>query len=162
MKYIDTSAFIKYYSNEDVEKGADKIRTIIDRAKKIKKEANVIDQKDVLISSILLIGESISVFDKWLRLKLITKKEFDELLAVFLGDIKLLLMNNAFVFEEINSFMAISCCEYIIKHNLTLNDSFHLYGALLNKAEIDEFICSDKNLIEAVKKEGIKIFNPEE
>ena len=33
MKYIDSSAFVKYYSEESSEKGSDKVKEIIDRAK---------------------------------------------------------------------------------------------------------------------------------
>ena len=160
MRYLDTSAFIKYYSNEESEKGADKIKSIIDDAKKSDEDNK--ESKEILISSILLIGESISVFDKWLRLKLITKEEFNELLSVFLSDIKVLLNNKTLIFEELNSFMAVFCTDYIIKHNLTLNDSLHLYAALLNKSELYDFICADKNLINAAKKEGLNVSNPEE
>lgn len=33
MKYVDSSAFVKYYSDESVEKGADKVKEIVDSAK---------------------------------------------------------------------------------------------------------------------------------
>ena len=33
MKYIDTCAFVKYYSKEEFEKGIDKIIELIDKAK---------------------------------------------------------------------------------------------------------------------------------
>ena len=153
MKYIDTSAFVKYYSGEGSEKGADFIRELIDRTK---------SGEEKLISSILLIGETVSVFDKWVRLKLLTKQDFFEILSAFLNDTKELVNNGSMVFEEINSFMVISSLDYIVKHGLTVNHSFHLYTALLNKNRIEEFICSDNNLIRAAKLEGLNILNPED
>lgn len=51
MKYIDSSAFVKYYSENSVEKGADKVRELIDSAK---------IGKEIFVSSVLLIGEVIS------------------------------------------------------------------------------------------------------
>ena len=54
MKYIDSSAFVKYYANEDSEKGSDKVKELIDKAK---------EGDEKLISSVLLIPECISSFD---------------------------------------------------------------------------------------------------
>jgi len=52
--------------------------------------------------------------------------------------------------------------EYILNHNIPINDAIHLYAALARKSSIDEFICSDKNLKRATEGEGFKIFDPEE
>lgn len=63
MKYLDTSAFVKYYFEK--EKGFEKISGLIEEAKV---------GKESLISSIFVVGEAISVFDKWVRLKLISEQ----------------------------------------------------------------------------------------
>ncbi len=52
--------------------------------------------------------------------------------------------------------------EYIIKHNIPINDAIHLYAALTRKTSIDEFIWSDKNLKQTAEREGFKILEPEE
>jgi len=67
MKYIDTSCFVKYYGTEEFEKGIDEITDLIDNAKK---------GKEILISSIFMIGEAVSTFDRWIRIKAITEEEF--------------------------------------------------------------------------------------
>ena len=78
MRYIDTSAFVKYYGKVGVEKGSDKIIELIENAKK---------GNAVLISSILFIGETVSVFDKWSRIKALTEEESSKLISDFLNDI---------------------------------------------------------------------------
>ena len=69
MNYLDTSAFVKYYRYESDEEGANEIIELIDDAKK---------GKVMLISSFLLIGECVSVFDKWVRYKFISYQESDQ------------------------------------------------------------------------------------
>jgi len=153
MKYIDTSAFVKYYSEESTEKGSDRIKELIDKAK---------GGEEILITSIMLIGESVSVFDKWLRLKLLEKEDFTELLAIFTNDIKELTAVGGLVLEGINILLITASIDYIVKYGLSLNDSLHLLSALLNKKDIEEFICSDKQLLNAANKEGLRAWNPED
>jgi predicted nucleic acid-binding protein len=152
MKYIDSSAFVKYYSDEKAEKGAEKVRKLIDTTKL---------GKETIISFILLIGEVISAFDKWVRLKIITKREFDEIISVFVTDLKQLTNENSIMLEGITPISMIFSIDYIMKYHLTVNDSLHLYTALMHKRDITEFVCSDNNLINAAKNEGLKVTNPE-
>jgi len=153
MKYIDSSAFVKYYSDENVEKGANKVKTIIDKAK---------NGKETLISSVMLIGEVISAFDKWTRLKLLTKEQTAEIISEFVNDVKGLTDADAIIIEDVNSIIMIPSIDYIVKYHLTVNDSLHLYSALLHKGEVEEFISSDNRLNAAARREGLRIFNPEE
>ena len=153
MKYIDTSGFVKYYGNEEFEKGIEKITTLIDNAKK---------GKEILISSIFMIGEAISTFDRWVRIKAITEEEFIKIIAKFLNDIKELNEVGALILETINPLFIMFSIEHIIKHHIPINDAIHLYTALTYKPEIEEFICSDENLIKAAEEEGLKVLNPEE
>ncbi len=153
MKYIDSSAFVKYYSDESVEKGADKVKVMIENAKK---------GKEILISSVLLVGEVASVFDKWVRLKILTKEQAAEIVSTFVNDIKELTEKNAIVLEDINSITMTSAVDYVINYHLAVNDALHLYTALINRDKVEEFVSSDRNLNAAAKKEGLKIFNPED
>ena len=151
MKYSDTSAFVKHYRKE--EEGSDKISKLMNNAK----EGN-----EQLISSFLIVGEIVSVFDKWARYKYISVHECTELIKIFLRDIKQLTDNSIFVLEPVSTSTITLCIELIIKHHLSINDAIHLYAALGNKTLIDQFICSDEFLLKAAKSEGFKVFNPEE
>lgn len=151
--YMDSSAFVKYYSEEGIEKGAEKVKDIIDKAK---------DGKGTLLSSVLLIGEVVSAFDKWLRLKVLTNDQTVAVIREFISDMKILADRKAIVLEDINSITIASAIDFIVNHHLTANDALHLYAALVNKDRIEQFISSDKSLNAAAKKEGLNIFDPEE
>ena len=152
MKYSDTSAFVKYYAEEDFETGAEKIQELI-RSTRAGKVA--------LKSSAILVGESIA-FDRWLRIGIFDNEKFDKVVSEFLNDITLLRKNGALLIEDIDTHTTINCVGYIIKYHLSLNDAIHLYTALSNTDKIGEFICSDANLIKAAKNEGLKVLNPED
>lgn len=69
MKYLDTSAFVKHYRAK--EEGSGLINKLVDDAKA---------GEEQLVSSFIVIGEIISVFDKWTRYKFISSDECNELL----------------------------------------------------------------------------------
>ena len=151
MKYLDTSAFVKHYrSNED---GSGIINKLLDDAR---------DGKEQLISSFIVIGETVSVFDKWARYKYISSDECAELVKIFLKDVKELNDAGILVLEHISTSTIANCLDLITKHHLSMNDAIHLFTALGNKTLIDQFICSDDLLLKAAKSEGFKAFNPEE
>ena len=77
MKYLDTSALVKHYRAE--EKGSGIINNLVDDAKA---------GKDQLVSSFIVIGEIVSVFDKWTRYKYISSDECAELVKIFVREIK--------------------------------------------------------------------------
>jgi len=151
MKYLDTSAFVKHYRKE--EEGSDKINKLVDSAK---------EKNEQLMSSFFVVGETISVFDKWTRYKYISNDECIELIKIFLNEIKQLTDDEILVLEPVSNSTITLCIDLIIKHHLSINDAIHLYTALSNKALIDQFICSDDLLLKAAKSEGFKGFNPEE
>jgi len=151
MKYLDTSAFVKHYRKD--EEGSDKINKLIDDAR---------DGKEQLISSFFVVGETISVFDKWARYKYISSDECAELVKIFLKDVKELTNNEVLVLEPVSTSTITNCLDLITKHHLSINDSIHLYTALRNKTLIDIFICSDGILIKAAQNEGLKVLNPED
>ena len=151
MKYLDTSAFVKHYRNK--EEGSAAIHDLMQ---------NTRDGKEQLISSFLVVGETVSVFDKWTRYKFISSDECFKLVKIFLKDIKELSDDSAFILEPVSMSTITNCLELITKHHLSLNDAIHLYTALGNKSLIDEFICSDEMLLKAAKSDGFKVFNPED
>ena len=153
MKYVDTSAFIKYYGKEEFEKGADKIIELIEKVK---------TGKEILVSSIFMLGESVSVFDRWVRQKIISEEESQKIISRFLTDIKELTEFGGLILEPIDSILFMLSIDFIVKHHIPINDAIHLYTALTLTPKIEEFICSDDILNKAAEKEGLKIFNPEE
>lgn len=153
MKYIDSSAFVKYYADESAEKGSAATSSLLDRAK---------EGKEKLIASILLIGECASVFDKWLRLKKIDIEERDKMIGDFISDIKELTEKESLQLEAITILAVMFSIDHITRHHLTVNDALHLHSAMIHKDKINQFICCDKNLLQAAGKEGLKTWNPEE
>ncbi|MCL0038496.1 type II toxin-antitoxin system VapC family toxin [Thermodesulfovibrionales bacterium] len=109
-----------------------------------------------------MIGEAISVFDKWVRREYITKDELDKILGKFFSIVEELGEKGALILADLDTLTVAFSIEYILKHNIPINDAVHLYAALGRKSSIDEFICSDKNLKRAAEKEGFKILDPEE
>ena len=77
MNYLDTSAFVKHYRAK--EEGSDIINKLVDDAKA---------GNEQLVSSFIVIGEIISVFDKWARYKFISSDECNELVKIFIREIK--------------------------------------------------------------------------
>ena len=153
MNYLDTSSFVKYYRYESDEKGANEIIRLIDDAKR---------GKVMLISSFLLIGECVSVFDKWVRYKFISYQESDQTIKKFIRDVQELSNSGMLTLESVSTSTITNCLDLITKHHLSINDAIHLFAALSNKAQIDKFICCDSILINAAKKEGFKVLNPED
>ena len=151
MKYLDTSAFVKHYRAE--EEGSWIINRLVDDAKA---------GKEQLVSSFIVIGEIISVFDKWTRYNYISSDECSELVKIFIREIKELNDAGILLFEDVSTSTITNCLELITENHLSLNDSIHLFTALGNKTLIDQFICSDNVLIKAARKEGLEVLNPEE
>lgn len=153
MKYIDTSAFVKYFGDPEVERGGEKVGNIISQAKR---------GDFILISSFLMIGEAISVFDKWVRRGYIIDDELNKVLGKLFSVVEGLSEKGGLILADLDTLNVAFSIEYILKHNIPINDAIHLYAALARKSSIDEFICSDKNLKRAAEGEGFKIFHPEE
>ena len=153
MKYIDTSAFVKYYGKEESEKGVEKITELINKAKAGEEE---------LTSSVFMVGEAISVFDRWVSLKIINEKELNMIISKFSKDIEELVESNGLTLQGIDTALILFSTEIILKHHIPINDSIHLHTALNISPKIEEFICSDKNLNDAAKKENLIVFDPED
>jgi len=152
IRYIDTSAFVKYYGKPKFEKGSEKVENLVDEAR---------EGVCILISSVLMIGEAVSVFDRWIRIKVIDAKEFEKIFGRFLLDVRELIEKGSLILETINPLFISLSIELIIKHHIPINDAVHLYTAMSRRPEIDEFVCSDGNLLRSADKERLNVFNPE-
>lgn len=153
MKYIDSSAFAKCYSIEESEKGAVKVRIEIEKARL---------GQETLFSSILLLGEVVSAFDKWNRKHLITSEEHREILSLFVEDIIGLTNNGGLILEPISPLIFISSIRFITQYHISVGDAIHLYTALMYLPRHEKFIYSDGNLNTAAEEEGFVIDDPEE
>jgi|GEM_PF-2505391 len=152
MKYIDTSAFVKYYADESLEKGASEIQTIVEDAK---------NGKERLTSSVLLVGETVSVFDRWFRLNTINKLERDKLVSQFFNDLNELLEADGLILDPLSSLSVTNSVDLILTHHVAINDALHLYSLLSRRSLITTFICSDEHLLRAAQAENIITWNPE-
>jgi predicted nucleic acid-binding protein len=152
IRYIDTSAFVKYYGKPEFEKGSAKVENMVNEAR---------EGESILISSVLMIGEAVSVFDRWVRIKLIDAREFEKIFGRFLLEVEELIERGSLILETINPSFISSSIELIIRHHIPINDAIHLYTALNWRPEIKEFVCSDENLLRSAKKEGLNVLNPE-
>ncbi len=151
MKYLDTSAFVKHYRAK--ENGSEIMNRLVDDAKA---------GKEQLVSSFIVIGEVISVFDKWTRYNYLSSDECTELVKIFIREIKELNDAGILLLEHISTSTITNCLDLITKHHLSLNDAMHLYTALRNREMVESFVCSDENLLRAAKAEGMEVLNPEE
>jgi len=113
------------------------------------------------LTSIITLGEALSVFDKRLRRHLISEIEFEEAVSNFFSDINLMVEIGSLLVEHINSIIVMFSLDFIKEHHINLNDSIHLYIAISFNPEIESFVCSDQNLNSAAKKEGLKVIDPE-
>ncbi len=150
MKYLDTSAFVKHYRLK--EKGSDTVNNLFAEARAGKVH---------LVSSFIVIGEIISVFDKWTRCSFISHDERTELIKIFVQEVKELNDAGILFLEHMSTLTITNCLDLITEHHLSLNDALHLFTALGNKTYIDQFICSDETLLKAAEKEGFSVMNPE-
>jgi predicted nucleic acid-binding protein len=136
--FIDTSALIKHYVNED---GSD----IID---------NLFLKTDEIYISVITEIETFSTLRCLLNDKLITKHEFLQLSNEIEKDFQF------FTIIDFDESIIILVKNLIIQHGLKMLDSIQLSSALLIKDSIDYFVCCDNRLVTAAKKEKLKIINP--
>lgn len=105
MKYTDTSAFVKRYGNEENEKGIRVISELIEAAR---------NREETLLSNFLIIGEAISVFDKWVRKKAISQNELDMLIKKFLADVSELYEKGTLILEPVSSSTILFCHDNLL------------------------------------------------
>ena len=136
--YFDTSALVKKYIAEKGSENADKL---------------FLSASEIYIS---IIGhvEAISSFRRLLLEKEIAKKDYEQLKSEIAQDFQF------FNVIDVSSETVSSAVRVIDKYQLKSLDSLHLASALEMKADIDYFISSDQKLLNAAKKEGFKVVNP--
>ena len=139
--YFDTSALVKRYHKE---KGT----VIVD---------DIIDGEGEIYVSTLGIVEMISVFMRLKSSGALNEKKYKRITEIFFSDVESRYIPVPFSDEHI-----VSAIQLIEKHNLRTLDSLHLAIAIDICSNRDcVFVSADKKLLEAAKREGFKIINPE-
>jgi len=139
--FFDTSALAKRYMKEE---GTDKVDEVFDAS-----------DNDVAISNIT-IPEVVSAFKINVKMKTITEDEFFKLVDRFLYDVE-----NRFLIRKLDDNHVANSVNLIAKYGLRTGDAIQLAIALEGKSTYT-FVCSDSDLIEAARSEGMKVINLEE
>ena len=135
--YLDTSALVKLYIDED---GSDIVNDRTDRA-------------TIVSTSRIAYAEALSAFVQCKNEKVLSKKNYDKCITCFKFDWEMY-----FVIEASEKVIKIAG-DLIEKHSIRGFDSIHLASAMVLRKEINQsidFMCWDNRLLEAAKKEGFK------
>ncbi|HOV13830.1 MAG TPA: type II toxin-antitoxin system VapC family toxin [Spirochaetota bacterium] len=138
--YFDTSALIKKYIDESGSEIVDNL---------------VIEADTILVSRITEI-ETISTLRRLLLEKEISEIDYKNLKIEIEKDF------NSFEVIEIDFEIINKAKNMIDKYQLKSLDSIQLGTLLSIENIVDKFIVCDKKLLESSKKEGFKVFNPNE
>ena len=148
MLYLDTSAFVKEYHNEE---GSAYVHEIFRKAK----EGEV-----KLVTSLWTISETINVLDKHKRRKEIADEEFEIVIGAIFSDILDLEESGALEVIDLDTDFVKMSWEMIIKEHLSAADALHLVTALNKK--VTGFLAADRKLVKVAKKKGLQAINVEE
>ena len=133
--YLDTSALVKLYIEED---GSDIVN---DRT----------DMATIVSTSRIAYAEALSVFVRCKDDKVLSKSSYDKCITYFKFDWEMY-----FVIEASENVVKIAG-DLIENHSIRGFNSMHLASAIVLRKEINQsidFMCWDNRLLEAAKKEG--------
>ncbi len=135
--FLDTSALVKNYIEEV---GSENV-------------ANLMHESEVINVSSLTLIECFSTLRRVLHEKLITKKQYETLKKEISQDFD--------YFETVSSASALQYCERLIdKYQLKTLDSIQLGSCLCARQDIDAFVCCDRKLLGAAKRENLRTIDP--
>ncbi len=137
--YLDTSAFVKRYSEEQ---GSEIINEIFEGNFK-------------LVTSHWTLAEAIGAIDKKVAKKQITDEEKAFILSVLFSDI----LDKNITFIKLSSDYIDPVIERILTYHISADDALQLFSCIVSLSPV--FLASDFPLVEAAKKEGLKAFNLE-
>lgn len=137
--YLDSSALVKRYVKEE---GTDIVDGIF-------KDANL--RNAIIYISLWNIGETIGVFDRYDRQKIV---KLNEVLDKFLNEVKRLSSDGLFEIVDINSALIEEAIGYVIRYHIYIADALQI--ASCKSKNCNRFFTSDRNLNVAAKKEKIE------
>ena len=133
--YLDSSAyakrFVEEYGSEDVDA--------------------VCGEASVLVLSVLCLPEIVSAFNRRLREKKLTRRDYELLKKRLAEEIE-----DAWIVNLTPGVIEVSV-SLLEKNSLRAFDAIHIACAL--ESEADLFVSADKNQIEAARKSGLKILS---
>ena len=147
---FDTSALIKCYRNEA---GTANVLTITD--------ALFMHMPQRIITSRLIVAESVSVLKRKANIKALTETELN--LAIKELRREMLLVTSIILSDQV----ADGCHSLILTHNINSADAMFLYQALQVSQILGQsnhrvwLVASDARLLRAADKEGLAILDPE-
>lgn len=146
--YLDSSAFVKEFSEEIGSKVVHKLFIACENG------------KIELATSQWTIGESIAAIDRKFRRNEITEEQRDAIITTLLGRITHLANKNNLIIIALHESVVTASWKYITSDHLSADDAVQLLSCIV--AESDAFLASDKYLLDAIKQEGIDCYNIED
>ena len=142
--YFDTSAFLKFYIDED---GSDTIRALAE---------NLRDH--TFVTSELTVLESRSAIRRRQREGITSAEETETLLSRIDAN-----LSRLYFVQDISETTINEAARLIDAHPLRTLDALHLAGCLVFRSEKlaePTFVCADIRLLDAANQEGLDILNP--
>jgi len=136
--YLDTSAFVKRYCEEE---GSDVVN-------------EVFESGDEILSSYWTLAEAIAAIDRKVAKRQISEEERDFAISVLFSDVF-----NRVTFVKISNEFIEAIIEMILAHHISADDALQLFSCIISFSQI--FLASDRALIRAAKEEGLKAFDVE-
>jgi len=132
--YLDTSAFIKIFVEED-RQTSDIVERIIDLAR---------NKKIIIILSDWVINESFAVIDKNKQNGKITKSETQQILSELVSMLKAEIQYETFTIYSITEKIVVASRYIIQDYHIAASDALHVF--ISASAECDCFVSADKKL----------------
>ncbi|MEA2075965.1 MAG: type II toxin-antitoxin system VapC family toxin [Euryarchaeota archaeon] len=137
--YLDTSAFVKRYCEEE---GSEIVNEIFESGKEI-------------VISYWTLAEATAAIDKKVTKRQISAEERDFVLSFLLSDV----FDRDITFVKITNEFIEAIIEIILTHHISADDALQLFSCIVSLSPI--FLASDKALVRAAKREGLKAFDAE-
>ena len=139
--YFDTSAFVKRYCEEE---GSEIVNEIFES------ENEIITSYCYWTSA-----EATTAIDKKVTKGQIREEERDFVLSLLLSDV----LDRNITFVKISNEFIEAIIEMILVHHISADDALQLFSCIISFSPI--FLVSDRSLIQAAKREGLKVFDIE-
>jgi predicted nucleic acid-binding protein len=137
--YFDTSAFVKRYCEEE---GSEMVNEIF-------------ESENEIVTSYWTLAEATAAIDKKVTKGQISREERDFVLSLLLSDV----LDRHITFVKISNEFIEAMVEMILVHHISADDALQLFSCIVSFSPI--FLASDKGLVRAAKREGLKAFNVE-
>lgn len=137
--YLDTSAFVKRYCEED---GSNVI-------------SDIFESDNEIVTSHWTLAEAIAAIDRKVAKKQITVEERDLSLSILFSDI----LDKNIALVRLSDEFLYPIIEKILTHHISADDALQLFSCIVSLSPL--FLACDKSLLEAAAKEGLESINVE-